>query len=163
MYLHAGAFRIWQVERALGGERRFALINVWRPITAAPVQSNPLACCDATSARKEELVVFEIHYADRIGENYFAAGSDAHRWVYFPGMARDEALLIKQWDSAGDLARESAAQLQAADADGRKKQKVEGGGAPLSTFTLHSAFGDPTSAPDAPDRESIEVRCVVLY
>jgi hypothetical protein len=54
-----------EVERATSGGGRFALINVWRPITAAPVASKPLACCDAASARADELVVFEIHCAPR--------------------------------------------------------------------------------------------------
>ena len=90
--------------------------------------------------------------------------------MYFPGMVRDEALLIKQWDSAGDLARETSADRGdggGSDRGGGKKQKVEAAIAaaapPLSTFTLHSAFGDPSSPADAADRESIEVRCVVLY
>ena len=48
----------------------------------------------------DDLVVFEIHYADRIGENYFAKHADAHRWYFYPALTRDEALLIKQWDSA---------------------------------------------------------------
>jgi len=33
----------------------------------------------------------------------------------------------------------------------------------VSTFVLHSAFKDPSSKPDAPDRESIEVRCIVVW
>jgi hypothetical protein len=49
-------------------------------------------------------------------------------------MQRDEALLIQQWDSS-DAAK----------------------------FALHSAFADPASPPDAPARESIEVRLVVVY
>ncbi len=64
-------------------------------------------------------------------------------------MTRDEALLIKQWDSAGTLARSDGA---AADRPG----------APC-TFSFHSAFEDPKTAPDAPDRWSIEVRCMVVY
>ena len=31
------------------------------------------------------------------------------------------------------------------------------------TFSFHSAFEDPAAPPDAPDRWSIEVRCVALY
>ena len=44
--------------------------------------------------------MFEIHYADRVGQNYFAAHHPDHAWNYFPALTRDEALLIKQWDSA---------------------------------------------------------------
>ena len=130
---------------------RFAIINVWRNIAREPVATRPLALCHAASVRPEELVVFEIHYGDRVGENYFAKHSPRHRWVYWSAMTRDEALLLKQWDSAGELARSGGARADA-----------EGAGRP-STFSFHSAFEDPATPPDAPDRWSIEVRCAVLY
>jgi hypothetical protein len=131
-----------------GGGRRFMLINVWRNILPDPVESMPLACCDARGVKAEDLLTFEIHYADRIGENYFARHRKRHDWYYFPDMARNEALLIKQWDSAGGLARGHASDAS--------------NGAP-STFALHSAFQDPSAPPDARTRESIEVRCVVVF
>ena len=112
--------------------RRFAFVNVWRPISE--VRSTPLACCDAATVRDDDLLTFKIYYEDRVGENYFARHHERHAWYYFPRMQRDEALLIQQWDSA-DAAK----------------------------FALHSAFADPSSPPDAPARESIEVRLVVVY
>ena len=66
-------------------------------------------------------------------------------------MTRKEALLIKQWDSAGTLARSDGAL-----SDGSVS------GDPC-TFSFHSAFDDPASPIGAPDRWSIEVRCMVLY
>jgi len=84
------------VEQAIT-DGRFALINLWRNIAREPVATRPLALCDGMSVHPEELVVFEIHYSDRIGENYFAKHDDRHRWVYWSAMTRDEALLIKQW------------------------------------------------------------------
>lgn len=137
-------------KRALSGGR-FAMINVWRSIADAPVAVHPLALCDGRSVEPSDLVVFEIHYQDRIGENYFARHSPAHRWYYYPKMTREEALLIKQWDSAGTLARSEGASSDGSAVD-----------APC-TFSFHSAFDDPASPPDAPDRWSIEVRCMVLY
>jgi hypothetical protein len=139
-----------EVERILT-DGRFAIINVWRNITDKPVLTHPLALCDAASVRPEDLVVFEIHYHDRIGENYFAKHAARHRWYFYPELTRDEALLIKQWDSLGQLARSKGA-----------KADTAGTGLPC-TFSFHSAFADPTTPPDAPDRWSIEVRCVVLY
>ena len=130
---------------------RFAIVNLWRNIAREPVATRPLALCDAASVRPEELVVFEIHYGDRVGENYFAKHDPRHRWVYWSAMTRDEALLIKQWDSAGELARSEGARADAEGADGP------------CTFSFHSAFEDPATPPDAPDRWSIEVRCAVLY
>ena len=138
------------VETVLSGGR-FAIINLWRNIAPDPVETHPLALCDAASVEPENLVVFEIHYHDRIGENYFSKHADGHRWYFYPALIRDEALLIKQWDSAGELARSNGANPDAAAPD-----------APC-TFSFHSAFEDPTTRPNAPDRWSIEVRCVALY
>jgi hypothetical protein len=137
--------------RACGPGGRFALINVWRNIAAEPVATHPLALCDGQSVVPEDLVVFEIHYPDRIGENYFARYSPQHRWYYYPQMTGEEALLIKQWDSAGALAKSGGVQGDASAPGGP------------CTFSFHSAFVDPTTALDAPDRWSIEVRCLVLY
>ena len=139
-----------RAERALDGGR-FAIINLWRNIAHEPVATHPIAFCDGQSVEPEDLVVFEIHYQNRIGENYFARHSPRHRWYYYPAATRDEALLIKQWDSAGRLARSNGADGDSSDAT-----------APC-TFSFHSAFEDPGTAPDAPDRWSIEVRCMVLY
>lgn len=132
---------------------RFAIINVWRNIADEPLVTRPLALCNSQTVSPEELVVFEIHYADRIGENYFAKHADQHQWYYYPSMTKHEALLIKQWDSAGELAK---------TAGRRADNQSEVAGAPCS-FSFHSAFKDPATPPDAPDRWSIEVRCMVLY
>lgn len=138
------------VEQAIASGR-FAIINLWRNIVAEPVELNPLALCDAATVKPEDLVVFEIHYTDRIGENYFAKHDQRHRWFYYPEMSRDEALLIKQWDSAGEMAASRGAR---SDSDQP---------AAPSTFSFHSAFKDDTTRPDAPDRWSMEVRCAVIY
>ncbi|MDH3673481.1 MAG: hypothetical protein OES46_20365 [Gammaproteobacteria bacterium] len=141
------------VERALDENGRFAIINLWRNIAHEPVAIDPLALCDGQTVNPEDLVVFEIHYHDRIGENYFAKHAPQHGWWYYPAMIRDEVLLIKQWDSAGELARSRGARADSSVAEGR---------APC-TFSFHSAFKDPATPPDSPDRQSIEVRCIVLF
>jgi hypothetical protein len=66
-------------------------------------------------------------------------------------MTRDEALLIKQWDSAGPLAQSKGQRPDSADPH-----------APC-TFSFHSSFDDASTPPTAPARWSIEVRCVVIY
>lgn len=132
-----------------GLEDRFAIVNVWRNITLEPVATHPLALCDGQSVLPEDLVVFEIHYQDRIGENYFAKHASRHRWYTYPAMSRDEPLLIKQWDSWGTLAR--------------TRGKAGDGPDGPCTFSFHSAFEDPATPPDAPDRWSIEVRCIAVY
>lgn len=139
------------VERALSDNGRFAIINVWRNIAAEPVVTHPMAFCDGRSVVPDDLVVFEIHYQDRIGENYFAKYAANHRWYTYPEVTKEEAILIKQWDSSGTLA---ASNGTASDASVP--------GAPCS-FSFHSAFNDPKTPPDAPDRWSIEVRCMAIY
>ena len=139
------------VERALAKDGRFAIINVWRNIAAEPVFCNPLAMCDGQTVDPEDLVTFEIHYHDRIGENYFARHQPRHQFYYYPEITRDEALLLKQWDSAGMLAQTNGVQADAALTDNP------------CTFSFHSAFDDDRTPADAPDRWSIEVRCAVLY
>jgi hypothetical protein len=139
------------VEHALSDGGRYAIINLWRNIAKEPVATHPIALCDGQTVNPEDLVVFEIHYQDRVGENYFAKHAPQHHWYYSPDMAGDEALLIKQWDSAGVLAKTAGAA-----GDGSDLQ------APC-TFSFHSAFEDPATSPDAPDRWSIEVRCIVIY
>ena len=135
---------------ALGGEGRFAIINVWRNIESTPVATHPLALCDGQTVEPEDLVVFEIHMPDRVGENYWAKYDKRHAFYSYPGMVRSEALLIKQWDSAGLLA-----QSDGAKADSRANGPC--------TFSFHSAFNDAQTPKDAPDRWSIEVRCMVLF
>ena len=116
-------------------KRRFAVVQVWRPIRH-PVQREPLAIADARSIGTEELFPSSRVYPDRVGEVYHCAYNPEHRWYYFPKMQRDEAIVFKTFDSAKD---------------GRAR------------WTAHSAFDDPTSPPDAPPRESIEMRTLAFF
>ena len=138
------------VEQALSDSGRFAIVNLWRNIAEVPVLRDPLAFCDAQTIDLDDLVVFELHYTDRIGENYFARWSDRHRWYFYPEVTRDEVALIKQWDSAGEFASSSGSRI---DKDSSN---------PCS-LNFHSAFKDPLTPDDAPDRCSIEVRCVAIF
>jgi hypothetical protein len=114
---------------------RFAIIQVWRPIDR-PVVRNPLAIADARSIAREDLLVAERRYPDRVGQTYRIAFNPAHRWFYFPRMTRDEAIVFKVYDSA---------------TDGRAR------------YTPHTSFEDPDTPADAPARQSIEVRCLAFF
>jgi hypothetical protein len=116
-------------------KHRFAIINLWRPIRG-PLLKNPLALCDATSLAEENLVASDLRYPDRVGETYSVTYNPGQRWFYFPRMQADEIVLIRCFDSA-----------------------LEG----PARFSAHGGFSDPTSPPDAPPRESIEVRTLVFY
>ncbi|HSU91145.1 MAG TPA: CmcJ/NvfI family oxidoreductase [Sporolactobacillaceae bacterium] len=115
-------------------KNRFAVINVWRPISG-PVQESPLAVCDAQSMLQEDFVKHVLRYRDRDGEVYSVAYNPNHRWYYIPNQKKEEVLLLKCYDSDDNRAR----------------------------FTAHSAFEDPTSPHDAAPRESVEVRTLVFF
>ena len=83
---------------------RLAFINVWRPIRC-PIEEAPLAVCDARSMRLSDFVPTNLEYRDRVGEVYSVAFNPGHRWFYFSQMKRDEALLLKCYDSSDRRAR----------------------------------------------------------
>lgn len=115
--------------------QHFSIINIWRSIKG-PVQDTPLAVCDARSVQPAELVRGEVRYPKRTGEIYQLRHAAHHRWSYFPQMDRHEALLFKQYDS-----------------------RTQG----VARFTPHAAFDLPHIPADAPLRESIELRCLVVH
>ena len=115
--------------------RRFAVIQVWRPIRH-PVETWPLAIADAQSISPESLVVTERRYPDRIGQTYAITYDPGHRWYWFPQMRPDEALVFKTYES--------------------QKQGY-------ARWTAHTAFDDPTTAPGARPRESIEIRTLAFF
>jgi hypothetical protein len=116
--------------------RRVAIVNLWRPITS-PVLDAPLAMCDARSVTPKDLVTSELVYRDRRGETYNLTYNPTQRWFYAPEMRADEVLLLKCFDSRDDGA--------------------------VSRFAPHTAFTDPTAPPDAPPRESIELRTFLIF
>ena len=115
--------------------RRFAIVQVWRPIRY-PVETFPLAIADAQSLSPGDLVVSERRAANRIGQTYAITYNPAHRWFWFPRQRREEAIVFKVYDSVKD------------------------GGA---RWTAHTAFEDPTSPAQARPRESIEIRTFAFF
>jgi hypothetical protein len=115
--------------------RRFAIVQVWRPIRH-PVETFPLAICDARSIAFEDFVISERRYPNRVGQTYAITYNPQHRWYWLPRMRRDEALVFKVFDSAKD---------------GRAR------------WSAHTAFEDPTSPLHARPRESIEIRTLAFF
>ncbi len=116
-------------------QRRVAFFNLWKPIHRR-VEELPLGVCDATTTVAEDRIRLDLRYPDRTGEIYTMRYSANHQWYYFPKMEPSHALMLKCYDS---------------ELDGRAR------------FMPHSAFEDPTSLPDAPTRESIEVRTIAFF
>jgi len=116
-------------------KRRFAIIQVWRPIRL-PVETFPLAMADAQTLSPGDMIVSERRAPGRIGQTYAIKFNPAHKWYWFPRMRREEAYVFKVFDS---------------EKDGRAR------------WTAHTAFADPTSPPNAHPRESIEIRTMAFF
>ncbi|KAI0310447.1 hypothetical protein OF83DRAFT_1070509 [Amylostereum chailletii] len=117
--------------------KRFQIINLWRPINHA-AEEWPLALCDYRSIDVErDLVAMDLKYPDRDGETFGVRFHEGHKWKYVRGLTPEEGVLIKCFDSVQDGS--------------------------VAIMTPHTAFEDPTSPPDAPKRESIELRALVFY
>ena len=123
------------------GAKRGIVLNFWRPLFNI-VEGNPLAVCDGRTVREDDLLETEIFGYGHDGYSwhnigvavYEVAASPAQRWYYYPKMSPDEVLLMKTYDS----------------------KRVIGRACP------HASFADPTAAPAAPPRRSIELR-VLCY
>lgn len=120
------------VERLL--QYRIVELNVWRPIRG-PLRTMPLAVLDATSLQADDFVACDLIYRDRLGEIYYVAHRPEHEWYYYPDMERDEALLLKCFDTDSTRTR----------------------------FGAHAAFKHPETPADAAPRESIEVRTFAFF
>ncbi len=119
--------------------RRFCHYNVWR-VLSPPPQDIPLTVCDAQSLRAEDLIeadaVFDVKDQPEWSfEGWLVKYSPRHRWCYFSGMTRDEALIFKTNDS-----------------DPARAHNVP-----------HSAFDDPSCPPGVPTRASIEMRGIAYW
>lgn len=119
------------VEGALA--RGFALVNVWLPFST--VEADPLALMTWESCGPRDVRVNRLTFAHRVGETYTVVHAPTQRWVYFPRVRPDEAVVLKTYDSRQNVAR----------------------------FCLHSAFSLPPTDPPAPPRASVEIRCLVLF
>lgn len=131
-----------RVVRHLGAEaaasrltRRFAIVNLWRPIEHEVLRT-PLTLCDARSIAQTDLIACDHVYPDWTGEIYSVAYHPRHRWFWFPRQTPEEATLIKIYDSA---------------TDGRAR------------LSAHTAFDDPSTTADAPPRRSIEIRAMLFF
>ncbi|EXJ59563.1 hypothetical protein A1O7_03709 [Cladophialophora yegresii CBS 114405] len=114
--------------------RCVAFFNVWKPVKT--VEERLLAMFDVTSSPKDDFFKLYLHYMNRVGENYLLKYSPDHKWWYFPRMAPEQVIVLKTYGS---------------ETDGRAR------------FVGHSAFKDPASSPNAPPRESIEIRTMAFF
>ena len=115
-----------------------------RSINDDPVVDNHLCLADPASiAFPDDLVMREQYAFDKdIGDyNILQYGltdrnTDRHRWYYFPGITRQQAILHKQYDSDPSV-------------PGR--------------FCFHAASPDPEAPKNIPARASMEVRGLCFF
>ena len=76
-------------------ERRFQIINLWRPIDN-PALDWPLALCDYRSVdlKKDTFPVARIS-PESTGETLAVKYNENHNWKYLHGMTPEEIVLIK--------------------------------------------------------------------
>ncbi|CAI6070965.1 unnamed protein product [Clonostachys chloroleuca] len=99
-----------------------------------PILKDPIAVADSNSVPDSDLVGAEMTEDGFVGESWVVRHNPNHRWYFKSGMTPQDVLLIKCFDSNKKVARRA----------------------------LHSAFEDPAFR-DCESRQSIEVRCLVLY
>jgi len=126
-----------EARRRLGG--RFALYNLWRPLSPPP-HDTPLALCDARSVAAGDAVGCDQVLCSADGTRTEFELSLFHhnprqRWCYFSDITPQEVLVFKGFDS-----------------DARRAGAVP-----------HAAFDAPDCPPRAPGRESIDERVVAFF
>lgn len=136
-----GAIR--RVHRHLGDEAdkllqgRVQIINVWRPLRG-PVQEWPLAMMDSRSLTEPNVHptnIFKYQY-ELQGQTVSITHSPDQRWYYLDQQQTNEVTFIKIWDNQDNA---------------------------IAKLCAHCAFPHPETPPNAPLRESMEVRCLVFY
>ncbi|KAK6201980.1 hypothetical protein LQW54_009193 [Pestalotiopsis sp. IQ-011] len=98
------------------------------------ILKDPVAVADAGTVPDADLVAAEMTEDGYKGEQWVVRHNPAHRWYFKHQLKPEEVLLIKCFDSDKAVARRA----------------------------LHSAFEDPDYQSEE-SRQSIEVRCIVLY
>ena len=116
-------------------EKRFAIVQTWRPVNHE-VMTEPFALADGRTIPNSNFVPLQRRYSYRTAETYHISFDPNHMFYYLPEMTPEETYIFKVYDTNRDAG---------------------------VRFTAHTAFDDPTSAPNARPRESVESRALVFF
>lgn len=122
---------------------RVLTLQFWRNIGPAR-PDRPLALCDATTVARDELTPHLVESYGGVPTHFHSFLLDPppedgmRRWLTFPAMEPHEVVMFRAFDS----------------------DRVERG---EPFWTPHTAFLDPVAGPDAPPRESVEIRAICLF
>ncbi|KUJ13807.1 uncharacterized protein LY89DRAFT_687163 [Mollisia scopiformis] len=113
---------------------RFRIINTWRSLLPI-VEDRPLALCDSRSVAAADLISCDRIVPEHIGEVYFLKHNSNHKWYWLSRQKDSEPFAFVMYDTkAGPHAR----------------------------FCPHVSFDNPQSSREAPPRESVETRSLVI-
>ncbi len=122
---------------------RVLMLQFWRNV-GAKRPDYPLALCDANTVPRSHLFPFLVPEYGGIWLEFEAFGvhppadPEEHDWYTFPALQHDEVVVFRTYDSC--CVEENR-----------------------PFWTPHSAFRDPHAGPDAPQRESVEMRALCLF
>jgi hypothetical protein len=119
---------------------RYRIINMWKPINH-PVRDRPLVFADSRTVADSDLIPVKQVYPHYTGETYAVRHSPAHKFWFWSDMQTNEAILLQCYDNAG---------------------KVEGSGSGFGARVAHVSFSLTVDESESSERESIEVRCIVI-
>ena len=122
------------------GDLRVRLINVWRPILG-PVHDHPLTMAESLSVEDQDLVKVKHIYPDYVGETYAVKYNPSQRFWYWSNMSTEDVLLLQCFDSV---------------------QYTDDPGSLRSIRCAHASFTPVHSDTEQRNRQSIEIRCLVL-
>jgi len=113
---------------------RVRIINTWRP-TKEPVEDWPLCVCDGSTVASSDVIECDHVRKDRQSSMHFLLQNHGQKWYYRHFQTRNEAIFIKTFDSSHQV---------------------------RAKMCPHTSFKHLNIRPNAPPRESIEVRALVF-
>lgn len=120
------------------GQKRFQIINVWRPVGPNPIINTPLTLCDyRTLDTDHNLHVSEVRGTTATIAIYLISrnNEDAQKWYYMSEMRSNEMFVFKIFDRNPDVAQ----------------------------FGAHTAFKNENAPPSDVEQVSLEIRTLVIY
>eukprot|EP00441_Pelagodinium_beii_P040215 CAMPEP_0197632406 /NCGR_PEP_ID=MMETSP1338-20131121/9173_1 /TAXON_ID=43686 ORGANISM="Pelagodinium beii, Strain RCC1491" /NCGR_SAMPLE_ID=MMETSP1338 /ASSEMBLY_ACC=CAM_ASM_000754 /LENGTH=260 /DNA_ID=CAMNT_0043203969 /DNA_START=52 /DNA_END=834 /DNA_ORIENTATION=- len=131
--------------------QRYAVVTAWRYLGPADAcRESHLAIVDPASVDASDVIDFSLIARSLEGGNYrlrapAPGAASKHACYYYPDMLRNEVLCFTVYDSKPNS---------------EMKAKFATMPAP-SCF--HGAFSDPSASEDEPPRESVDVRCLLVW
>ena len=118
----------------LKNDYKMVICNTWRSVTDYPMDAMPLALVDKSTVRRDELVPSDLGGNGNGLPVFSSEYNPNHKFYYYPKLMKDEVMVFKTYDSDEN---------------------------PFIP-TLHTAFNDENTKPDALPRKSVEARVMCL-